>query len=269
MIETRFLKSIRALLIDIDGTLLSSDKPLPGMVEFFNFLNQHSINYLILSNNSTKTPYAYYQKIISLGGEIQPGNILTSAGVTVQIMKEKYTGKIVYLIGEDGIREALEIEGYHIIKNINKKADFVVVGGDHYLTYEKLKYASLHLQAGAQFIGTNPDVLVPSEEGLIPECGVIIAALEAASGRKAIVIGKPNPLMFQSALKQLGKKVSETAMIGDRLETDIFGGIKIGLNTILVETGVDTREAVIKKGITPDLIVKNLFELISIWSAQF
>lgn len=268
MIEISFLKKIKALLIDIDGTLLSGDKPLPGMVEFFNFLNQHSINYLILSNNSTKTPYAYYQKITSLGGEIQPDNILTSAGVTVQIMKEKYTGKNVYLIGEDGLREALEKEGYQIIKNVTQKADFVVVGGDHYLTYEKLKYASLHLQAGAHFIGTNPDVLVPSVEGLIPECGVNIAALEAASGRKAIVIGKPNPLMFQSALKQLGNNPSETAMIGDRLETDIFGGLQAGLNTILVETGVDNHQSVIRKGITPDLVVNDLINLISIWSNQ-
>lgn len=261
------LKNIHALLIDIDGTLLSGKNALPGMPTFIQFLNQQDINYRILTNNSTLSPEAFYQKLRTLGAVIQRKNILTCASVTAQFMRENLQGEKVFVIGEQGIIKAVETAGYKILTDFSEKADIVVVGGDHFLTYEKLKFASLHLQAGAHFIGTNPDVLVPSEEGLIPECGVNLAALEAACGRKATVIGKPNPVIFQWALKELACSLLNTAMIGDRLETDIMGGLQAGIKTILVETGVDNRAAVIQKGIYPDLIVKDLPELVSQWQA--
>jgi len=262
------LRNIKAIMIDIDGTLLSGKSVLPGMSEFFSFLNSHAINYLILTNNSTKTPEYYLNKIRSFGGEITPENILTCSSVTAHYIKTNFTGKKVFVIGETGILEALREEGFQILNDFSEQADFVVVGGDHYLTYEKLKFGCLHLQQGAILIGTNPDVVSPSEEGLIPECGTNIAALEASSGKKAIVIGKPNKLMFDWGLNQIGSVASETAMLGDRLETDILGGKQAGLYTILVETGVDTIKSANEKNIQPDLVVKDLITLISQWKFQ-
>lgn len=262
------LKNIRAMMIDIDGTLLSGKQVLPGMAEFLTFLNDHSIKFIILTNNSTRTPDYYLNQIRSNGGDLKLQNILTCASVTADYIKANYSGRKVYVIGETGILTALEQEGFTILKDFSEQADFVVVGGDHYITYEKIKFGCLHLRNGAQLIGTNPDVVSPSEEGLIPECGTNIAALEAASGKKAIVIGKPNPLMFDGGLKVLGSQPSETAMIGDRLETDILGGKQAGLSTILVETGVDNRASILQKGIQPDLVVVNLLDLIAKWKSQ-
>ncbi|NTW43691.1 MAG: HAD-IIA family hydrolase [Anaerolineaceae bacterium] len=266
--DEKILKNIHAMMIDIDGTLFSGSQVLPGMAEFLSFLNDQSIKFLILTNNSTKTPDFYLNKIRSNGGELKIQNILTCASVTADYIKAHYSGRKVYVIGETGILTALEQEGFTILEDFSEQADFVVVGGDHFLTYEKLKFGCLQIRNGAQLIGTNPDVVSPSEEGLIPECGTNIAALEASSGKKAIVIGKPNRMMFDWGLKKIGMAASETAMLGDRLETDILGGNQAGLHTILVETGVDTFESTLEKNIHPDLVVKDLFDLITIWKSQ-
>lgn len=268
MKDDRILKNISAVMIDIDGTLLNGKTPLPGMVEFLNFVNHKSIKFLILSNNSTQSPQIYLEKFQNLGTKIQLGNILTCSSVTANYIKQNFKGNKVFVIGENGIIEALKEQGFQIISDFSEDVDFVVVGGDQYLTYDKIKYASLHLQKGAKFFGTNPDVASPSEEGLIPECGTNIAAVEAASGKKAVVIGKPNRMMFEWGIKQLGSKPFKTAMIGDRLETDILGGNQAGLKTILVETGVDRTDSIHKKEIHPDLVVRDLIELVTIWEAQ-
>lgn len=252
-------------MIDIDGTLLAGSTPLPAMNSFLSFLQSNGIPFLILTNNSTLSPQAYIQKMREHGVILGEKNILTCSTVAANYMHSNLDGHAVYVIGESGLEEALLAEGYHLISDVSKPVDFVVVGGDHYLTYDKLKYGCLHLQTGAHFIGTNPDVVSPSEEGLIPECGTNIAALEAASGRKATVIGKPNPLMFLRGLEVLGSQPSETIMLGDRLETDIIGGQQAGLKTILIETGVDKQESITDKGITPDLVVKNLAVLLDLW----
>ncbi len=253
-------------MIDFDGTLLAGSTPLPYMNSFLEFLHVHAIPFLVLTNNSTKSPRYYVEKLREHGAHIKEENILTCSTVTTNYMRSNLAGNSVYCIGESGLIEALQAEGYEILLNAAIPADFVVVGGDHYLTYDKLKYGCLHLQSGAHFIGTNPDVVSPSEEGLIPECGTNIAALEAASGRKATIIGKPNSLMFLRGLELMGSKPPATAMLGDRLETDIFGGQQSGLKTILVETGVDKKGSVKEKGIVPDLLVADLGALLDQWA---
>ncbi len=253
-------------MIDIDGTLLAGSTPLPYMNTFLEFLNVHAIPFLVLTNNSTQSPRHYVEKLREHGAYLKEENILTCSTVTTNYMRSNLTGNSVYCIGEFGLIEALREEGYEILTDAAFPADFVVVGGDHYLTYDKLKLGCLHLQKGAHFIGTNPDVVSPSEEGLIPECGTNIAALEAASGRKATIIGKPNSLMFLHGLQLLGSEPSATAMLGDRLETDIFGGQQSGLLTILVETGVDRQGSIQEKGILPDLVVADLGVLLDQWT---
>jgi len=172
------------------------------------------------------------------------------------------------MIGQSGLEEALTQAGIQIISGMNGKADAVVVGGDYSLTYEKLKYASLHIQHGAEFIGTNPDLLYPTDEGLVPECGMTLVALQTATQVKPVIMGKPNHFMFDLGMKKMGVQPIETAMLGDRLETDIQGGKNAGMKTILVETGVDNQASVVTKGIQPDLVVRNLPELVAIWKEQ-
>jgi 4-nitrophenyl phosphatase len=260
-----FLQDIHALMIDIDGTLLRGNLALPGLVEFFDFMNQHAIKFLVASNNATKTLSAYHQKISSFGAKLSIENVLTCSTVTALYLQEKYPHGKVYMIGQSGLEEALTQSGMQIISGLNTKVDAVVVGGDYSLTYEKLKYASLHIQQGAEFIGTNPDLLYPTDEGLVPECGMTLVALETATEVKPIIIGKPNHFMFDLGMKMMGVQPYETAMLGDRLETDIQGGQNAGMKTILVETGVDNKSSVVIKGIRPDLVVHDLPELVTIW----
>ncbi|PKO07221.1 MAG: haloacid dehalogenase [Chloroflexi bacterium HGW-Chloroflexi-3] len=263
-----FLRDIHAIMIDIDGTLMRGNLALPGLVEFFNFLIAHNIRFQVASNNATKTLSAYQQKINAFGANLSMDNILTCSTVTALYLQNKYPGGKVYMIGQSGLEEALTQVGIQIIDGMNGKADAVVVGGDYSLTYEKLKYASLHIQQGAEFIGTNPDLLYPTDEGLVPECGMTLVALETATQVKPVIMGKPNASMFEQGMKKMGVQPNETAMLGDRLETDIQGGKNAGMKTILVETGVDNQETVISKGIQPDLVVEDLFELISLWVEQ-
>ncbi len=268
MPSTAFLKDIRALLIDIDGTLLRGHLALPGLMEFFDFMHTHQINFQVASNNATKTLSAYQQKISSFGAQLTLDNILTSSTVTALYLQNKYPGGKVYMIGQSGLEEALTQAGIQIISEMNGKADAVVVGGDYSLTYDKLKFASLHIQQGAEFIGTNPDLVYPTDEGLVPECGMTLVALETATLVKPIIMGKPNHFMFELGMHKMGVQPQETAMLGDRLETDIQGAKNAGMRSILVETGVDKREAILSKGIQPDLVVSDLCELISIWAEQ-
>ncbi len=263
-----FLKNTRALLIDIDGTLLRGHLALPGLVQFFDFLHTNQIKFQVASNNATKTLSAYQQKISSFGAQLTLDNILTSSTVTAQYVHNKYPGGKVYMIGQSGLEEALTQAGIQIIPEMKDKADAVVVGGDYSLTYDKLKYASLHIQQGAEFIGTNPDLVYPTDEGLVPECGMPLVALETATQVQPVIMGKPNRFMFELGLHKMGVQPQETAMLGDRLETDIQGAKNAGMRSILVETGVDNRETILTKGIQPELVVSDLCDLISIWAEQ-
>ena len=265
---TSFLKDIHAMMIDIDGTILRGNLALPGLVEFFEFLNQHDIQFQVASNNATKTLSAYHQKISAFGAQLSLENVLTCSTVTALYLQENYPGGKVYMIGQSGLEEALTQAGMQIISGLDSKADAVVVGGDYSLTYEKLKYASLHIQQGAEFIGTNPDLLYPTDEGLVPECGMTLVALETATQVKPVIMGKPNHFMFELGMKKMGVQPIETTMLGDRLETDIQGGKNTGMKTILVETGVDNQASVVTKGIQPDLVVRDLPELVAIWKEQ-
>lgn len=263
-----FLKDIRAMMIDIDGTLLRGNLALPGLVEFFDFLNQHGIQFQVASNNATKTLSAYHQKISAFGAQLSLENVLTCSTVTALYLQEKYPGGKVFMIGQSGLEEALTQAGMQIISGLSGEVDAVVVGGDYSLTYEKLKYASLHIQRGAEFIGTNPDLLYPTDEGLVPECGMTLVALETATQIKPVIMGKPNRFMFDLGMKKMGVQPHETVMLGDRLETDIQGGQIAGMKTILVETGVDNQSSIVNKGIQPDLVVQDLPELVEVWKEQ-
>lgn len=255
--------SLKGLIFDIDGTLVRGGQPLPGLNDLFTFLRQQGIACTVASNNSTKTPQQYHARLQSWGVDIPLENILTSALATAHFLEEQFaTGSTIFMLGQQGLRQALLEAGYNIIEDFSRKAQAAVVGGDYELTYNKLKHAILHIQHGAVFIGTNPDIVFPTEEGLVPECGTTLAAIQAATGIAPIVIGKPQPLLFRMALERMTSDPQHTAIVGDRLDSDILGGKRFGIGTILVKTGVDNEKTAEKKGIQPDLILEDLQDLL-------
>lgn len=261
-----YLKNINALVIDGDGVLWSDKDPLPGLSEFFGFLEAQSLPYMLMTNNATKTNDQFVKKLAGFGVTIQPEAVLTSSIATAAYLKREYPpGTKVYVVGQEGLRVAMQQAGYILLEDSSEPADVVVAGADFTLTYDKLKHATFLIRRGARFIGTNGDLTFPTPEGLAPGAGSILALLEAATGVKPPTIGKPAPLMFDIALEKMGTTAAETAMIGDRLDTDILGAQQAGLKTIMVTTGVDNEETCREKNIWPDIIFSGIAELTQVW----
>lgn len=261
--------AIRALAIDIDGTLLRGEQPLPGGPALLDFLRRRAIDFLVVSNNTTKTPAQYQKKLAAARLELTPAQILTAGTATAAWLKQTLPpGAPLFVIGEAALRQVLTEAGFALVDEAARPVAAVVVGGDSNLTYNKLKGAVLSIQRGARLIGANPDLLIPTEEGLIPEAGTTLAALHAATGATPIVIGKPERPMFDMALARLGHAAGQTAMLGDRAETDILGAQRAGWQTILITTGVDTPDSAAAKGIEPDAVVGGLAELVERWETE-
>jgi 4-nitrophenyl phosphatase len=263
MIRFRDSTLISALILDIDGTLLRGEEPIPGLKSLFAYLHSDQVPYVIASNNSTKTPEAYRQKFAGFGVVIEPESVITSGVATAEFIRDCFNQEsLLYVIGEVGLRDALQEAGFNLVESASDKVEAVIVGGDSHLNYEKLKTATLLIQKGAKLYGTNPDVVYPTHEGLIPETGTTLAALTAATEVLPTIIGKPERYLFDAALARLSTDPAKTAVVGDRLETDILGGQRAGLRTILITTGVDNEETIKTKGIQPDWIVDGLHELV-------
>jgi 4-nitrophenyl phosphatase len=265
MDNTFNLQDIQALIIDIDGTLWRGKRPMLGLVSFFDFLQRRAISFIIVTNNSVETPAQVQQKLAGFGVAIQMDNILTCALATADYLRREKDGATVYVIGEPGLHQVMRQAGFTIISDAGQPADAVVVGGDTALTYDKLRNAVLLIQRGACFVGTNPDLLVPTEEGLVPEAGTTLAAIQAATGVSPTVVGKPERMLFEMAVKKMDSHPGQTAILGDRLDTDILGGQRAGLKTILLTTGVDNKQTILEKEINPDAVFNGLEELTEVW----
>jgi 4-nitrophenyl phosphatase len=252
----------KSLIIDLDGVLYRGDEAIAGAREFVALLQRERIPFLLLTNNSTRTPGQYVTKLAKMGIVIEESDVLTSAQATALYMERiAPPGARVYVIGEEGLRAALREKC-----TIGEEgADFVVVGMDSELTYEKLKTATLLIRSGARFIATNPDKTLPTEESLVPGNGAILAALEAATGVAPFVVGKPEPTIFDLALARMEVGKEGAAVIGDRLETDILGGQRAGLITILVLSGVTSRQGLEDSTIKPDLVFESVRQLYEAW----
>jgi len=257
------LAAVRSLIVDMDGVLYRGREPIPGAREFVAFLQREGIPFLLLTNNSTLTPAQYVAKLARLGIEVGEDRILTSAqAAALYLERVAPPGAKVYLIGEEGLRAALREKGFAFAE---RGADFVVVGMDRQLTYEKLKIATLLIRGGARFIGTNPDKTFPSEEGIVPGNGATLAALEAATGVAPMVVGKPERAIFDLALARMGVGREGAAVVGDRLETDVLGGRRAGLITILVLSGVTTPKELAASGVQPDLVFEDVGQMVEVW----
>lgn len=257
------LREIRHLLIDLDGVLFVGTTALPGAAEFISWLRQHGITFRLVTNNATLTPRGYMVKLRVMGIDVNEDEVFTSALATALFLHKQRGTQSAYVIGEEGLYEALR--GARVLLE-SEHPDWVIVGLDRNLTYDKLAAGALALQRGARFLGTNPDRSLPSEAGLLPGAGAIQAALTAATGITPTVIGKPEPLMLELAMSQLGGDLTDTAMLGDRLDTDIQGAKALGIPSILVLTGVSSRRDIDYSEAKPTLVVEHLAELTQVWN---
>ncbi len=218
---------------------------------------------MLATNNSSKNIAEYVARLNSLNVPVTAENIVTSGLVTAEAMTRQYpSGTPIYVIGSESLIELLTSYGYVVDPG---EAKVVVVGLDITLTYDKLRIAGQRILVGADFIGTNGDLTLPTAAGLAPGNGSILAALQAMTGRAPRLMGKPEPVMFQVALERLGTSAEHTLMVGDRLDTDIEGAQRAGLHTILVLTGVSTRSDIGETA--PDAVYDDLAALLLAWQA--
>jgi 4-nitrophenyl phosphatase len=259
------LRDVGGWIIDADGVLYRDTEVIPGAPEFLAQLKREGTPFVVLTNNSSKTPAQYVAKLAEMGILVEEREVLTSSLATVDyLLAESGRGTPVFVIGEDGIVEALREGGFELVDDY-RRARYVVVGLDRKLCFPRLRAAGLAIRGGAKFVGTNGDRTLPTPEGLIPGNGSILAFLEAATDQAPLVIGKPQPGIFAWAASHLGALAGRVACLGDRLETDILGGRDAGLLTVLVMSGVTSPELLATYEPKPDLVYPSAAELLDAW----
>lgn len=225
----------QAFICDMDGVVYHGNRLLPGITEFVHWVKTNHKKLLFLTNSSERSPLTLQAKLSQLGVEVAVENFYTSALATAAFLQQHNPKASVFVIGEAGLFEAIHTAGLTLN---DTDPDFVVMGSSRNYDYPKLEQACLLVARGAKLIGTNPDLADPAEYGMIPGAGALIAPVSLTTGVKPYYIGKPNPVMLQQALRRLGTRKAETALIGDRLDTDILAGIEAELETVLVFSGV-------------------------------
>jgi 4-nitrophenyl phosphatase len=263
--DSHLLRNLSHLIIDLDGVLYRGREPIPGAAGFISFLRAHGIGFVLATNNSTRTPEQYVDRLAEMGIQVVPGEVLTSAQATAGYLRGVApAGSRVFVVGMDGLRAALQEAGFDLVE---EGAEYVVAGMDFAICFERLAQATLQLRAGAQFVGTNPDRTFPSERGIIPGAGSLLAFLETASAKSPTIVGKPGTAMLEQAMLRMGARRGTTAMLGDRLETDIVAGRRAGLTTILVLSGIADPEQLAASEVKPDLVYRDVGHLRDVWKA--
>jgi NagD protein len=235
------LNGIKNYLMDMDGVIVRGPSLIPGAADFIQRLQTQDIPFLIVTNNSEYTPRDLQMRLSYLGLNVKPEEIFTSALATAQFLHAQRPGGRAFVIGESGLTTALHEIGYTLT---DRDPEYVVLGETTAYSFQRITRAIRFINAGARLIATNPDVAGPGEGGIVPATGSLAALISAATGVKPYFVGKPNPLMMRTALRTLNAHSEESVMIGDRMDTDIVAGTESGLRTILVLTGVTTRDMV-------------------------
>lgn len=252
------IKEKKGYIIDMDGVIYHGDRLLPGVREFVDWLYKENKKFLFLTNASGRSPKELQQKLFRMGLDVDESHFYTSALATAKFLSRQNPGCSAFVIGEPGLFNALHDAGI-TINDINP--DYVVVGETSTYSYDKICKASHLVFGGAKLIGTNSDLTGPSENGIIPACRALIAPIELTTGRSAYYVGKPNPLMMRTGLNLLDVHSEETAMIGDRMDTDIIAGIESGLDTVLVLSGVTSREMMETYPYRPRLVLNGVGDI--------
>ncbi len=256
----RFLDSYRGYLLDVDGVLVRGDRPLPGAAAALERL-QTAGSVLLLTNNSTRSRSEHAERLVRLGFAVRPDELLPTSYLAAVHLLETLGPISVWPIGEDGLRTELTAAGHRLAEH-PEDAQVVVVGMDRTLTYDKLAAAHQALRNGAGFLATNEDGTYPVPEGLVPGAGAMVGALRGIGYEPRVVVGKPSPVAFRMALAHVELPSAAVVMIGDRIETDIEGGQRAGLDTALVLSGVSTRDEVGRLATPPTWIADDLAQLV-------
>jgi 5'-nucleotidase len=231
-------REIRAWLMDMDGVLVHEDEAIPGADAFLQRLRELEIPFLVLTNNSIYTRRDLAARLRASGLEVPEEAIWTSALATARFLEDQRPGGSAFVIGEAGLTTALHQGGYVLSE---RAPDYVVLGETRTYSFERITHAIRLVNSGSRFIATNPDPTGPSPDGILPATGSVAALISRATGVAPYFVGKPNPLMMRSALNALDAHSETTAMVGDRMDTDVVAGIEAGLETVLVLSGVTTR----------------------------
>ena len=250
---------ILSWLTDMDGVLWHEGKAIPGAQELINHWREQGTPHLVLTNNSIYTPRDLSARLKAGGLNVEEGLIYTSAMATADFLNNQQPKGKAYVIGEAGLTQAMYEIGFVITE---VRPDFVVLGETRNLSFDNLTKAIRLIDKGARFIATNPDPTGPSEEGPLPATGSVAALITKATGKNPYIVGKPNPMMFRSAMRKIDAHSETTAMIGDRMDTDVVAGIEAGLHTILVRTGISDDAEIAKYPFRPTEILDSVADLL-------
>ena len=251
----------RGFICDMDGVIYHGNRVLPGVAEFIAWLHEEKKEYLFLPNNSGYTPRELQQKLHRLGLEVDESHFYTSALATAAFLKEQAPGCSVFAIGEAGLLNALYDAGM-TMNDVNP--DYVVVGEGRNYSLDTLTKATNLVMKGAKLIGANSDVSGPIENGIAPACRALIAPIEMATGTQAYFCGKPNPLMMRTGLRLLNCHSGDAVMVGDRMDTDVISGMESGMSTVLVLSGVSTRETLKTYAYRPTAVLNGVGDIVTL-----
>lgn len=252
---------IECWLTDMDGVLVHENHPVPGASELLQQWRDEGKPHLVLTNNSIFTPRDLSARLAASGLIVPEEAIWTSALATADFLKSQKPGGSAFVIGEAGITTALHEAGFVMTET---DPDYVVIGETRNYSFEAITKAIRLIGSGSRFIATNPDATGPSADGPMPATGAVTALITKATGKDPYVVGKPNPMMFRSAMNKIGAHSENTGMIGDRMDTDIVAGIEAGLHTILVLTGISDQAEIDRFPFRPDEIIDSVADLLAI-----
>ena len=252
---------VDAWLTDMDGVLVHEEHAIPGASDFIDALKAHDLRFQVLTNNSIFTPRDLRARLLSSGIDVPEANIWTSALATAKFLETQRPNGTAFVIGEAGLTTAMFEAGYTMV---TRDPDYVVLGETRTYSFEAITQAIRHIENGARFIATNPDVSGPSIWGTLPATGSVAALITAATNHKPYYIGKPNPLMMRTALNRIEAHSEHTVMVGDRMDTDVRSGLEVGMRTILVLSGSTTRERVEDYPYRPTRIADSIADVVDV-----
>ena len=263
MEKEKILREIRLFLFDMDGTLYLGNRLYDFTIELLQTLKNTGRRYLFMTNNSSKSVADYIKKLEKLGITATRDDFITSSQATAYYLKENYPNHRLYVCGTNSLKKELEMEGFTVTENL-EEVDCIVMGFDTELTFQKLEDVSrlLLTRENLPYIATNPDYVCPTEFGSVPDCGSVCDMIFNATGKRPVVIGKPSPLMPELAMAKYGYGKSETAVVGDRIYTDVKSGLNAGITGILVLSGETTQEILEKSVDRPHLVLKDASEIL-------
>ena len=258
MTKYEILKETELFVLDMDGTFYLDNDVIDGALDFLDEVKKAGKRFVFFTNNSSKSPGTYIDKLAKMGCNIGREQIITSGDVMVQYLKEYYPGKEVDLVGTPDLEDNFRENGIRLTKEM---PDVVVIGFDMTLTYEKLERACTHIRNGAVFLATHLDINCPTKDGFIPDCGAICAAISLSTGKEPKYVGKPFKETVDMVLELTGAKREEVSFVGDRIYTDVKTGVANGAHGILVLTGETKPEDIPKSDVVPDAVFTGLKEM--------